>query len=177
MLNKIGRYNNIYNYYKYYYMTSQTTINQDEIYNQLLCAQLTAKRQLRLTYIPPARIELQESPYKNYTKYQLDMRRKAEILKYSANSQNSQTNNMTKAQKWSSIVNGNGPVNQSRINTLINNSNPQCPNDDLIPTPSSSSDIPGPIIQLVDDETVPLYNYNKNVDAYSTLSIPGNNNA
>lgn len=157
-------------------MTSQTNVNQDELYNQLLCAQLTAKRQLQLTTIPPTRVELQKTPYTDYTKYQLDMRRKAEILKYNSNSQGSKTNNMTKAQKWAGVVNGNGPVKQSRINALINsNNNNSCPNDALIPTPTSSSDVPGPIILLIDDETVPLYNYNKNVDPYSILGITDNN--
>jgi hypothetical protein len=155
-------------------MTSQTTTNQDALYNQLLCAQITAKRQLQLTTIPPARIELQNTPYTNYTKYELDMRRKAEILKYNSNAQSNQTNNMTRSQKWSGIVNGNGPVKQSRINALINNPNTQCPNDALIPTPTSSSDVPGPIIQLIDDESVPLYNYSTNIDAYSTIGAQTN---
>ena len=156
-------------------MTNQTTTNQDEFYNQLLCAQLTAKRQLQLTTVPPARIELQTTPYTNYTKYQLDMRRKAEILKYSPNVQSNQTNNMTKAQKWAGVVNRNGPVKQSRINALINNPNNPCPNDALIPIPTSSSDVPGPIIQLFEDESVPLYNYSTNIDAYSTLATANNN--
>jgi len=155
-------------------MTSQTTTNQDELYNQLLCAQLTAKRQLQLTTVPPSRIELQPTPYTNYTKYQLDMRRKAEILKYNSNVQSNQTNNMTKAQKWAGVVNGNGPIKQSRINALINNPNTQCPNDALIPIPTSASDVPGPIIQLVEDESVPLYNYSTNIDAYSTIGAQTN---
>ena len=153
-------------------MTSQNVTSLDATFDALLCAQLTAKRQLRLTTIPPTRVELQESPYTTYTKYQLDMRRKAEILKYN---KNNKTNKMTKAQEWSSIVNGNGPVNQSRINAIINNNNPECPDDLLIPTPTSSSDIPGPIINLVYDETVPLYNYNKNTDAYTILQNSENN--
>jgi len=68
-------------------MTAQTTTNQDEHYNQLVCAQLTAKRQLQLTTVPTSRIELQNTTYTNYTKYQLDMRQKTEILKYNSNVQ------------------------------------------------------------------------------------------
>ena len=37
----------------------------------------------------------------------------------------------------------------------------------IIPTPTSSCDVPGPITYLVNDETVPLYNFTKNVNAYS----------
>ena len=36
-----------------------------------------------------------------------------------------------------------------------------------VPTPSSSCNVPGPVTYLVNDETVPLYNFTKNVNAYS----------
>jgi hypothetical protein len=42
-----------------------------------------------------------------------------------------------------------------------------CTNDRLIPTPTSSCDVPGPIINLIDDEKVPLYLYKTNTDSYS----------
>jgi hypothetical protein len=41
--------------------------------------------------------------------------------------------------------------------------------NDLIPTPTSSSGIPGPIEYLVRDVKVPLYNYASNTDNYSIL--------
>jgi hypothetical protein len=91
------------------------------------------------------------------------MRRKAEILKYAPNKSSSQTNNLTRSQKWAQIVSGNYNVPQSnqsssQVPPVSTNDNP-CPLDDLIPTPTSSSDIPGPIINLINDESVKLYNY------------------
>ena len=97
----------------------------------------------------------------------IQMRRKAEILKYKNNS-----SNITKAQNWSQIVNGVGKYsNQSwatqgtaytnpnvfnleqQGNTLICQSNP------VICNPSSSSDVPGPVIEICDDPSVPLVGY------------------
>lgn len=144
-----------------------------------ICAALYAQKRInQLNNIPPPRVELQTNPYINtiYTKHQLDMRRKSEILKYSANSQNSKVNNLTNAQRWANIARGTTEVKQSRINKIINdqlnNIDISCPNDALIETPTSSSDIPGPIIYLIDDESVPLYNY-KNTNVYNNL---GNKN-
>lgn len=48
------------------------------------------------------------SPYDNHTKDQLDMRRKAEILKHSNNRQNTKTNNLTKKQHWAMLARGSG---------------------------------------------------------------------
>jgi hypothetical protein len=42
-----------------------------------------------------------------------------------------------------------------------------CDVNKSIPTPTSSSDVPGPIIYLYNDETVPLYNFNTNIAFYS----------
>jgi len=56
--------------------------------------------------VPPARYN-PISPYVQYpqfTKFDFDMRRKAEILKYSSNNVSTQTNNLTKNQKWSQLV-------------------------------------------------------------------------
>jgi len=88
------------------------------------------------------------------TKMSLDMRRKAEVLKHTTTN----TNATTRAEKWTKIVNG-----KYRTNILF------CPQDRMIVTPTSSSDVPGPIMQLYDDESIPLYNYATNTDAYSTL--------
>jgi hypothetical protein len=134
--------------------------------NDIILFNLCQQRSRRQLFsIPPIRTELQASPYntpiggKTYNQFQLDMRRKAEILKYSSNAQSTQTNNLTKSQKWSQIVNGSTAV----INNLSVNT---CPADQLIPTPTSSCDVPGPIIYLYDDETVPLYNYATNTRSY-----------
>ena len=64
------------------------------------------RSKLQLFNQPIIRLELQKSPYDKYTKAQLDMRRKAEILKYAPIQQTNQTNNVTKKQKWAQLVNG-----------------------------------------------------------------------
>ena len=57
------------------------------------------------------------SPYNGiYTKFQLDMRRKAEVLKYSNNASSTKTNNLTKAEKWAQISKGNSSF-QSTMQT------------------------------------------------------------
>jgi hypothetical protein len=43
-----------------------------------------------------------------------------------------------------------------------------CPTN--IPVPTSSSDVPGPVMNLYLDDTVPLVYYNKNVDAYGIIN-------
>jgi hypothetical protein len=167
------------------------------------------------------------SPYNGtYTKFQLDMRRKAEVLKYSNNASSTKTNNLTKAERWSQIARGNSNFQSSNfptinltlldyqgnysniivkypdtietrptlqyildntgnqildinayqivgnsgyyyINKIIGGALNQCINDKILQTPTSSSGVPGPVINLIDDESVPLYNYNNNVNAYS----------
>ena len=105
----------------------------------------------------------------SFTKFQLDMRRKAEILKYSSSSQSTQTNSQTKQQRWSQIARGAiqkqfvyNPVTQT---ATVN----PCIGDATIPSLTSSCDVPGPIIQLYEDPSVPLYNY-----AYNNRSNPNN---
>jgi hypothetical protein len=95
------------------------------------------------------------SPYPTYTQFQLDMRRKAEILRYSSNTSSTKTNNLTKKEKWAKISN-------SRNNKIT-----YCPNDLSLPTLSSSCDVPGPITVLYNDTTIPLYNFASNTAAYA----------
>jgi hypothetical protein len=125
----------------------------------------TQRRRQQLFNVPPVRTELETSPYGKpvngiiYTKQQIDMRRKAEILKYNSNVKSTQTNNLTKSQKYALLVNGKTQtLSQEQITKSVNNNN-ICPNDNLIPTPTSSCDVPGPVMYLIDDENVPLYNY------------------
>ena len=94
------------------------------------------------------------SPYPTYTQSALDMRRKAEILQYDKNA--SKGNTLTKAQKFAGVMN--------RIKAK-----PVCTNTLYKPTPTSSCDVPGPVILLQYDPTVPLYNYANNADNYSNL--------
>jgi hypothetical protein len=122
------------------------------------------------------------SPYPEYTQQQLDMRRKAEILQYAGNRMNTKTNSLTKSERYAQIISG---KYQSRsfattyIETLsyvrdpvldislaiitrtpvYSNPDPTCPLDNMIPVPTSSSDVPGPIINLYNDTSIPLYNY------------------
>jgi hypothetical protein len=105
------------------------------------------------------RLELQETPYQNgVTQQQLNMRRKAEILKYNSTKSSTQTNGITKNQIFSKIVS----TNYRPCSVDANNK----------PMPSSASNIPGPVMYLFEDPNVNLYNY-KNV----TLDqISGNSN-
>jgi len=120
------------------------------------------------------------SPYPAYTEEQLNMRRKVEILQYANNRLSTRTNNLTKKEKFAQIITGKyqpKPYTTTYVETVgyrydsVTNtdqvviertpvfSNPECPFDDSIPTPTSSSDVPGPIINLYKDNSIPLYNY------------------
>lgn len=202
--------------------------------NNFALAEYCNQRKKQLLFnVPPPRFN-PISPYDNgaFTKFQLDMRRKAEILKYSNNASATKTNNMSKSERWAQLVNGNSsnrnnsypsitittidynenyntiiikypsffekyPTSQyvtDSTGKLVSNKNAyrivgsigyysiiilpdgaatDCPRDEFIPTLTSSSDVPGPITYLINDETVPLYNYNNNVNSYSKDS---NNN-
>ena len=128
-----------------------TTTNVDISYNNIC----QIKRLQLLYNVPPPRYT-PLSPYPKYTQQQLDMRRKAEILKYTANNQNSKSNGFTKSQRWSNAVNGS---NRNTAAACIQN-------QDMTPTPTYFSDIPGPVQYLVRDTTIPLYNFNANTNAY-----------
>ena len=129
------------------------------------------KTRFQIFNIPPTRYDnLANNPYvqinpntgQPYTKYDLDMRRKAEILKYSSNRMATQTNSLTKAQIYSQAVNGSYQkrtysqqfIQQNTVNGVIN----VCPPGVIIKTPSSASDVPGSPILLYDDPSIPLYN-------------------
>jgi hypothetical protein len=130
----------------------------------------TQRRMAMLYTIPTNRYNptIDSTPYPKYTRQQLDMRRKSEILKYYSNASNSKTNNLTKSQRWGQIVSVRNNI------TTCQNSN-QIPNPDLIPTPTYASDIPGPIMYLIRDTTIPLYNYLKNNNAYAISQTPTTN--
>jgi hypothetical protein len=82
---------------------------------------------------------------------------------------------LTRSQRWAQIVSGNYqdrsysqtvnfiPDNTGAYQLFINKiTTVNCPNLGLIPTPTSSSDVPGPITYLIRDESIPLYNYSTN---------------
>lgn len=128
------------------------------------------KNRRALLNVPPTRFT-PISPYPQYTKFQLDMRRKAEILKYKNNTSNTKTNNFTKAQKFSQIVNG-VSYQQFSNQTLqdISNGLISCNINKSIPTPTSSCDVPGPVILLYEDPSIPLYNYATNTRSYGIIN-------
>jgi hypothetical protein len=97
------------------------------------------------------------SPYPQFTQDQLNMRRKAEILKYGNNTSSSKTNNLTRKEQWAKISNA-----KYSGNTLF------CPSDIYLPTLSSSCDVPGPIVVLQNDPTVPLYNFVTKTASYAS---------
>jgi hypothetical protein len=133
--------------------------NNENSINSLSCNDLFYVKKNQLLYTkPPYRKEIL-SYYPTYTQYELDMRRKAEILKYSANNQNSKKNNFTKSQIW------------SQLSQNLNYKNKVTCNKNGIATPSYYSDVPGPPINLILDETIPLYNYKTNVDSYGIENI------
>jgi hypothetical protein len=105
------------------------------------------------------RTELQESPYqKGFTQLQLNMRRKAEILKYNSTKSSSQTNAPTRKQIFSQIIKGN--YNPCPIDTITK------------PMPTTASNIPGPSMYLYEDPNVLLYNYTN----FTINQISGNSN-
>jgi hypothetical protein len=132
---------------------------------------LNQRSRFQLFNIPPTRYDnLANNPYqkinpvtnKPYTKYDLDMRRKTEILKYSSNRMSTQTNNLTKAQIYAQASNGNYSKKtyslQFITDNTINGVLTVCPTSPIIQTPTTACDVPGPVIYLYNDPTIPLYN-------------------
>lgn len=152
--------------------------------------------------VPPQRFT-PISPYPQYTQTQLDMRRKAEVLSYGAAKSNTKTNNFTKAEKYKLFMSGvNQTTSYPSLTkttssvqfiagniffgttdvslttfgqTIITATAKTCPNLDMIPTPTSSSNVPGPIQYLHRDLTVPLYNYATNERSYSQEPVSDTN--
>jgi len=143
------------------------------------------KQRFALKNIPPQRIDNlapANNPYmQNFTQAQLDMRRKAEVLKYSASKSNTKTNNLTKSQLWAQLVNGSQQqrslsksfIQQNKISGLSTNNSTfvqTCPKGTIIETPTSASGVPGPIVNLYYNPAIPLYNYATSQDSYSILN-------
>jgi len=114
---------------------------------------------MRLHNVPLPRVNNlgpDNNPYlRGYTQSSLDMRRKTEILKYSANKTSSQTNLLTRKQKYALAMRGGlQPIPSNADLGSLN-----CPNDDYLPTPTTACNVPGPVMYLQEDPNVPLYNY------------------
>lgn len=128
-----------------------------------ITAAACAQRDLFLSFREHGpRVEI-VSPYPQNTKFELDMRRKTEILKYKQQTSNS--NIATKSKKWSQIV------RLSHANPMAKKNIP-CPEDALRPTPTSACGVPGPIVTLQYDPTVPLYKYGYNPERYNLVDPP-----
>lgn len=137
------------------------------------CEQLVNEKEqnsIKARYNVPLPRFTPNNPYLSgqFTKTQLDMRRKVEILKYSANKSSTQTNNLTKNQKFALLVRGAIPSPKPTNSNTNSNTNTECSADKLIPRPTTSSDVPGPVMYLYEDDTVPLYNYSD----FNTRSYP-----
>ena len=142
--------------------------------NQLSIQSICDQRRQQIIYNKPlARINM-ISPYEttNYTKFELDMRRKAEILKYQKGS--TKGNTLTKKQQWSQIMNGNTQTlstSTSSENTCIIQNKPM---------PLSASNVPPDknVSVLYNDESVPLYNFINPIytRAYGFTNTPTNIN-
>jgi hypothetical protein len=153
--------------------TPSPNICSDSTYLNLL----NQKSRFQLFNIPPNRYNnLANNPYASatYTKFDLDMRRKAEILKYSSNRMTTQTNSLTKSQIYAQAVNG--ASQQRRYSQAFIAANTQngivnlCPPGTIIKTPSSASDVPGNLL-LYEDDSVPLYNFmDDTADAYGIIN-------
>jgi len=149
-------------------MASNTTLDVTTICNQ--------RKREQLLNLPQNRLELIESPYQttNFTQEQLNMKRKATILKYRGKDKNE----LTEKQQWALLNSqpNSKTIFTSRIieslydrdlNTYITYITPSyvdyttCPNtNSIIKTTTDKSDVPGPIIELYDDPNVPLYMFN-----------------
>jgi hypothetical protein len=156
-------------------------ICNDESYQTMILQ----KRRFQLMNIPPNRYDnLANNPYiltypgttTTFTKSQLDMRRKVEVLKYNANNSSTQTNRFTKAEIFAQAVSGkyqqrtysNAYITENAQNNQLN----ACP---TIATPTSASGVPGPVMYLYEDNNVPLYNYTTNIDANYGILTQGIN--
>lgn len=145
-----------------------TTKNQSYDPNLIMFDICQQRKRQQMNNIPPVRLEIMNSPYTaGYTQHQLNMRRKIEILKYNPTTRTNQTNSQTRKENLSSILKGNYKQIYDERGASI-----KCPNDKKIPTPSSSCDVPGPVVILTYDEKVPLYNYVNSLQTRSYSTLP-----
>jgi len=156
-------------------------ICDDEGYQNMILQ----KKRFQLMNIPPSRYDnLANNPYnltypgtlKKFTKLDLDMRRKVEILKYSANNSSTQTNRFTKAEIYAQAISGKYQQRTySNVYIKENTQNNQLNTCPTVKTPTSSCGVPGPVIYLYEDNNVPLYNYTTNIDGNYGILTQGVN--
>ena len=128
--------------------------------SDLFCTIDTNRKNGLLFNVPPTRYT-PENPYlqnPSLTQYELDMRRKVEILKYKKNT----NGGMTKRQTFTQAIKGatqRRNYSQTQVADFASGNNvvTPCP-----PTISTAAGVPGPAFYLSLDTTVPLYNYTVN---------------
>jgi len=154
-----------------------TDICNNPVYSDItLTCGLIAQRNRFLSLLGPPPRYNNPTPYPKNTQFDLNMRRKVEILKYKNNS--TKCNQQTKAQRYASIMkcpfqgNTQTVLDKSGNFQYIANVTSGCPNDELIPTLTTSCDVPGPPMYLYYNPNIPLYNYLPNQNAYSILDVP-----
>jgi hypothetical protein len=111
-----------------------------------------------------------------YSTYALDQRRKAEILKYRSNSAQLSPaqqysmisrNAFTRKKSWATQTQTYTNPNVDNLPEIKNASGEtvalQCNQPPVLCSMTSDSDVPGPVIQLCIDASVPLYNYKMQV--------------
>ena len=135
---------------------------------QILAGCLASQQNLRnsrLFNIPPFRYT-PVSPYNGtVTQFDLDMRRKAEILKYNKNA----NGKLTKKQSWTQTVAGSlqrRTYSQTTVQTIV--AGGICEDVSRRPIPTTSSGVPGPVMNLYYDPSINLYNYSTNPNVYAT---------
>ena len=141
-----------------------------------------SQRRLKMLFnVPPTRFT-PESPYKymsngqlQFTKQQLDMRRKVEILKH--NKSSTQGNKQTKKEQWSHINNRKYSIRKTIGNLSLLPGATVASSMDCatVATSSKKTDVPGPNIILQQDNSVPLYNYGAPVRSYGFLNEENTN--
>jgi hypothetical protein len=103
-----------------------------------------------------------------FTTAEMDMRRKAEILQYTGASTQGGVQE-SRAQKFARVNRGAGSALARRLAKCSDNALSIKHNR---PTPTSSSNVPGPIMSLVYDPHVALYNYVGMREDMAQVSVP-----
>jgi hypothetical protein len=123
-------------------------------------------RKLKMIYnTPPIRFE-KISPYTDgqFTKEQLDIRRKREILKYSSPKNSSPSVQLTKSERFSQTIRG-----ASNRRQRPQDFDALCANKNIM---SNLAGIPGKPVALPLNNDVPLYNYSISTRNFGLLEQP-----
>ena len=150
-------------------------MSDNNICNSTAYLNAVYQKQKRLLFnFPLTRFDnLASSPYPQYKKFDLDMRRKAEILSYKSNRMSTQTNSLTRAQRYQQLVQGSSQRRTLSNSFIRQNIRPDgtlqvCP-ETIIKTPTTAAGVPGPIMDLYLDPSIPLYNLNKDTNEYGQI--------